>query len=42
MAVGCRGAYILRPGMVRNPLYRPPDLAAASLAEITALLIETT
>ena len=41
MAVGCRGAYILRPGMVRNPLYPPPDLAAPGFDEITELLVDT-
>lgn len=41
MAVGCRGAFILRPGMVRNPLYPPPDLAAPSFDEITDQLIDT-
>lgn len=41
MSVGCRGAYIMRPGMVRNPLYREPSVAAPDLAGVTELLIET-
>ena len=40
MAVGCRGAYIMRPGMVRNPLFPPPDIAAPTFDRVTDLLIE--
>lgn len=40
MAVGCRGAFIMRPGMVRNPLFPPPDIAGPDLDRVTDLLIE--
>jgi 2-haloacid dehalogenase len=40
MAAGCRGAYIMRPGMVRNPLFPPPDIAAPTFDRVTDLLIE--
>jgi 2-haloacid dehalogenase len=39
MAVGCRGAYLLRAGMVRNPLFPEPDMAARTLDELADLLI---
>ena len=41
MAVGYRGAYIMRAGMVRNPLYPRPEIAASSFDEVTDLLLET-
>lgn len=40
MAIGCRGAYIMRPGMVGNPLYPQPDIAGADFDEVAELLIE--
>ncbi len=40
MSVGCRGAYIMRPGMVRNPLYPEPDIAGADFYEVADSLIE--
>lgn len=39
MSVGCRGAYILRPGMALNPLYPQPDISGPDLDEVTDLLI---
>ncbi len=39
MAVGCRGAYIMRPGMVRNPLYPDPDIEGPDFERVTDLLI---
>jgi 2-haloacid dehalogenase len=40
MGVGCRGAYIMRPGMVRNPLFREPEIVGPDLQRVTDLLIE--
>lgn len=40
MSVGCRGAYVMRPGMVRNPLYPEPDITGPGLDRVTDLLIE--
>lgn len=40
MSVGCRGAYILRPGMALNPLYPEPDISGPNLHRITDLLID--
>ena len=40
MAVGCRGAYLMRPGMVSNPLFPAPDIAAPTFDRVTDLLIE--
>ena len=39
MSVGCRGAYILRPGMALNPLYPEPDISGPDLNRVTDLLI---
>ncbi len=41
MAVGCRGAYIMRPGMVRNPLYPDPDITGPDFDRVTDLLLGT-
>ncbi|MEE8330584.1 MAG: haloacid dehalogenase type II [Acidimicrobiia bacterium] len=40
MSVGCRGAYIMRPGMVRNPLYPQPDITGPDFERVTNLLLE--
>jgi len=40
MAVGCRGAYIMRPGKVHNPLYPDPDIAGPDFDRVTDLLLE--
>lgn len=37
---GCAGAYLLRPGMVLNPLYPPPDIAEADFDRLVARLID--
>jgi len=42
MAVGCRGAYIMRPGMVRNPLYPNPDVEGPNFDHVAELLLGTT
>jgi 2-haloacid dehalogenase len=39
MAVGCRGAHIMRPGMVHNPLFPPPDVAGKNFDLVTDHLI---
>ena len=41
MAVGLRGAYITRPGMVLNPLFPAPDISGPDLTRVTDLLIQT-
>ncbi len=40
MAVGYRGAYVMRPGMVHNPLYQTPDLSGPNLGVVADVLIE--
>lgn len=40
MNVGCRGAYIMRPGMVHNPLYPQPDIIGPDFDRVADLLIE--
>ncbi len=39
MSVGCRGAYIMRPGMVRNPLFPQPDITGPDFERVTDLLL---
>lgn len=39
MAAGCRGALVLRPGVVTNPLYPPPDIVGIGLEPVTAALL---
>ncbi|HEX9855598.1 MAG TPA: haloacid dehalogenase type II [Acidimicrobiia bacterium] len=39
MMAGMRGAYVTRPGMVRNPLYPPPDFEGPTLVEVAEKLI---
>ncbi len=39
MAAGCRGALLLRPGVVVNPLYPPPDVVGIGLEPVTAALL---
>lgn len=40
MGVGCRGAYIMRPGMVRNPLFPEPDISGPDFDRVTDLLVQ--
>lgn len=40
MRAGCAGAYLLRPGMVLNPLYPAPDIAAAGFDRLAERIIE--
>lgn len=40
MRAGCAGAYLLRPGMVLNPLYPAPDIAEADFHELAERIIE--
>ena len=40
MRAGCAGAYLLRPGMVLNPLYPPPDIAEADLNRLAERIVE--
>ena len=44
MRAGCGGAYVLRPGMVRNPLYPEPDIVETDFGRLTdrILRIEAT
>ena len=39
MSVGCLGAYIVRPGMARNPLFPAPTISGPDLNQVTDLLI---
>ncbi len=39
MAAGMQGAYVLRPGMARNPLFPEPTIVAESMTEIAANVI---
>ncbi len=39
MAAGCRGALVLRPGVVTNPLYPAPDIVGIGLEPVTAALL---
>ncbi len=38
MAAGCRGALVLRAGVVANPLYPAPDFVGADVAEVAAMI----
>ncbi len=38
MAAGCRGALVLRRGVVVNPLYPPPDIVGIGLEPVAAAL----
>jgi 2-haloacid dehalogenase len=40
MRAGCAGAYLLRPGMVLNPLYPSPDVAEADFDRLAERIIE--
>jgi 2-haloacid dehalogenase len=40
MSVGCRGAYIMRPGMVHNPLFPQPDITGPDFDRVADLLLE--
>ncbi len=42
MAAGCRGALVLRPGVVTNPLYPGPDIVGIGLEPVTAALLHIT
>jgi 2-haloacid dehalogenase len=39
MMAGMRGAFVMRPGMVRNPLYPPPDFEGETLLDVATALI---
>jgi 2-haloacid dehalogenase len=39
LAVGCRAAFVARPGMPRNPLDPEPDLVGADLDEIADRIV---
>jgi len=40
MNAGMEGAFILRPGMARNPLYAEPEVVGTNLEEVADILIE--
>jgi 2-haloacid dehalogenase len=40
MRAGCAGAYLLRPGMVLNPLYPAPDIAEPDLGLLAERIVE--
>lgn len=40
MRAGCVGAYLLRPGMVLNPLYPAPDIAEADFHRLAKRIVE--
>jgi 2-haloacid dehalogenase len=40
MRAGCAGAYLLRPGMVLNPLYPAPDIAEPDLGLLAKRIVE--
>ena len=40
MRAGCAGAYLLRPGMVLNPLYPTPDIVEADLDRLADRIVE--
>ncbi|UCH28393.1 MAG: haloacid dehalogenase type II [Myxococcales bacterium] len=40
MRAGCAGAYLLRPGMVLNPLYPAPDIAEVDLNRLAERIVE--
>ena len=39
MRAGCRGVYVMRPGMVLNPLYPPPDMVGPDMTSIADQLL---
>ncbi len=39
MRAGCAGAFVARPGMVLDPLARPPDVVGANLSEVATAII---
>lgn len=39
MRAGCKGAFVLRPGMALNPLYPPPDIVAPDLQRVAERLL---
>lgn len=41
MAAGCAGAYLLRPGMVPNPLFPTPDIVESDFNRLTDRILET-
>lgn len=41
MAAGCAGAYLLRPGMVLNPLYPTPDIVESDFNRLTDRILVT-
>jgi 2-haloacid dehalogenase len=42
MRAGCRGAYLMRPGMVRNPLYPEPDITGPDFDSVADQLLAFT
>ncbi len=40
MRAGCAGAYLLRPGMVLNPLYPRPDIVEADFHRLAERIVE--
>lgn len=40
MGAGMEGAFILRPGTARNPLYAEPEVVGTNLEEVADILIE--
>jgi hypothetical protein len=40
MRAGCRGAYVLRPGMVLNPLYPEPDIVGPDMPAIVDQVLD--
>lgn len=39
MRAGCAAAFVARPGMVLDPLARPPDVVGGDLSEVTAAIM---
>jgi len=39
MRAGCRGAYVMRRGMVANPLYPPPDITGTDLLVVAEQIL---
>jgi 2-haloacid dehalogenase len=40
LQAGCAAAFVARPGMVLNPLFKPPDVVGADLREVADGIIE--